>query len=166
MPKTKGGHHRSGRRDAPYENKQRHRNDGNNDRRRHRRRDDDLEPCSSTLKHIGSANIGPEQAKVRMTRVKATLREVLFHCSGQSEDEIPENVTRIIVDSSVTEIPDEAFSNKRRLRTIVSPSTVTAIGESAFFNCGSLVNVALNECVTRIPCGAFQGCHSLTTISL
>ncbi|MCD8033339.1 MAG: PL29 family lyase N-terminal domain-containing protein [Alistipes sp.] len=60
-------------------------------------------------------------------------------------------------------IPNNAFSNKEKLRTIKLPDICQTIGESAFAQCYCLLNVELNS-VTSIAKNAFLDCYNLRKI--
>lgn len=60
-------------------------------------------------------------------------------------------------------IPNNAFSNKEKLRTIKLPDICQTIGESAFAQCYCLLNVELNS-VTSIAKNAFLDCYNLQKI--
>lgn len=112
-----------------------------------------------------------------------------FLYTGQHREEIPNDTTHIVVDSSVTEIGDRAFQWLRQLasiqlpfglrgigmsglagcislRKIDIPLTVNSIGQYGFINCHSLVNVDLPEGLVLISQAAFFGCRGLKTISI
>ena len=108
--------------------------------------------------------------------------------------EVPKNVTKVIFDASVTEIPDGGlhqgvFTHCKQLREVELndglqkigncafracsslerirlPSTVTEIGFQAFYSCKNLGEVVLNEGLQLIGFQAFIHCTSLTIIKL
>ena len=48
--------------------------------------------------------------------------------------------------TSLTSIPDEAFSTSTQLHTIYLPKNITKIGQKAFYNCTALKFIAIPEC--------------------
>ena len=79
---------------------------------------------------------------------------------------IPESVTYIYVEYSVTSIGDCAFRDCSSLTAITIPESVTSIGDEAFYHCGSLTTVTIPEGVTSIGEGVFRNCNSLASIVL
>lgn len=69
-------------------------------------------------------------------------------------------------DSSLTSIPNSAFTNATTLKTIEIPDTVETIGEKAFGGCTSLTNIELPSNLNEIMRNMFSGCTSLTSVEL
>ena len=71
-------------------------------------------------------------------------------------------------DSSITEIPKNAFSNCTSLKTVKLPPTVTKIADDAFANCKKLEEIqGLSNCkISEIGTDAFAGCYNLKTFDL
>lgn len=65
--------------------------------------------------------------------------------------------------SSITEIPKNAFSNCTSLKTVKLPPTVTKIADDAFANCKKLEEIqGLSNCkISEIGKDAFAGCYNL-----
>ena len=125
---------------------------------------------------------------------KKKTAEVVIIYNYKQGDTVPKNVTKVIFDASVTEIPDGtypegvfshctnlkevifndglqkigewAFSQCKLLTIIKLPSTVTEIGRSAFSDCKQLNEVELNEGLQKIGRSAFYECTSLNVIKL
>lgn len=101
------------------------------------------------------------------------------------------NITRVVMESGLTAIPDNMFKDCVNLATVQIPSTVRSIGKSAFYGCrslgtevfsipasiGSIAEYAFYGCVAlgsvTIPGGvtaiapyAFYGCSSLSKVSI
>lgn len=135
-----------------------------------------------------------EQAASRPTTRSQTTRPkdgVLVYKQGV---EVPKNVTKVIFDASVIEIPNGyeyqgVFSHRTNLKEVVFndglqkighnafcgctsltviklPSTVIMVGLHAFFHCTNLREVAFNEGLQIIEEDAFADCTSLTIIKL
>lgn len=81
-------------------------------------------------------------------------------------DEEGNEVTDIMLDASVTVIPDYVFKGCTNLTSITIPDSVTSIGDDAFFNCTSLTNVMIPDSLTSIGGWAFYGCTSLTNVTI
>ena len=104
-------------------------------------------------------------------------------------DEIPDYVTHVIVEPTVTIIPERAFQYQselieielpkglitieacafadcKRLRLANIPSTVVEIGPWAFEGCFKLNGIILPEGLQRLGDNAFAGCKSLKTITI
>ena len=112
--------------------------------------------------------------------------EIFIYKQG---DIVPNNVTKVIIHSSVIEVPNRAFSGCEHLNEVVLneglmkiglfafhecttlriiklPSTVTEVGAGAFYECTNLREVVLNEGLQEIGIGAISRCSSLTIIKL
>ena len=70
--------------------------------------------------------------------------------------------------SSITEIPKNAFSNCTSLKTVKLPPTVTKIADDAFANCKKLEEIqGLSNCkISEIGKDAFAGCYNLKTFDI
>lgn len=66
----------------------------------------------------------------------------------------------------VTEIANNAFSGKNNLTEVIMPSTITKIGDNAFSGATALENINIPESVTYIGNSAFNGCKNLKTIMI
>ena len=117
---------------------------------------------------------------------KKMAEVVIIYKQGHA---VPKNVTKLIFDASVIEIPFGAFIKCEHLKEVMLneglqkigvwafggckslaiiklPSTVTEVGESAFYECTNLREVILNDGLQKIWTYAFAGCSSLTVITL
>ena len=70
--------------------------------------------------------------------------------------------------SSITEIPKNAFSNCTSLKTVKLPPTVTKIADDAFADCKKLEEIqGLSNCkISEIGTDAFAGCYNLKTFDI
>ena len=66
----------------------------------------------------------------------------------------------------VTEIADNAFSGKNNITKVVLPSTITKIGNNAFSEATALESINIPDSVTHIGNSAFNGCKNLKTITI
>lgn len=71
-----------------------------------------------------------------------------------------ENLTKIVLPNSVTEIGEDALSNTN-LESFTIPNSVTTIGNSAFWGC-KFTNITIPNSVTTIGVGAFTECKNLS----
>ena len=81
-------------------------------------------------------------------------------------DEEGNEITEVIIPSSVTSIGSYAFYMCSGLTSVTIPSSVTSIGQFAFSACSSLTSVTIPEGVTSIGNSAFYGCSGLTSLTI
>ena len=80
---------------------------------------------------------------------------------------IPSTLTYSDVSYSVTSIGEDAFGwSCEQLTDVIIPSSVTTIGAGAFFGCSSLHNINLPEGLTAIEETTFYGCSSLKKLTI
>jgi len=101
---------------------------------------------------------------------------------------VPQDVTHIVIDRSLTIIPEEAFYNRRELVSVemhegierverdafylcrrlrkINLIGVMEIEREAFYNCTSLTDVEFAEKLERIQVRAFNFCESLKKIKM
>ncbi|OPZ36844.1 MAG: hypothetical protein BWY98_00307 [Tenericutes bacterium ADurb.BinA155] len=72
----------------------------------------------------------------------------------------------VLIPSSVTTIGGAAFRGCSSLRSLVIPSSVTSIASYAFSNCSSLVSVSFSSSIDKIDMAAFEGCTSLAKLEV
>ncbi len=77
-------------------------------------------------------------------------------------------ITKIIIQNSVTSMGKEAFRNCSSLTTVTidKENQLQSIGERAFQGCSSLENITIPTSVTSIGESAFNGCSSLESITI
>ena len=75
-------------------------------------------------------------------------------------------VTNLIVPSSVTTVGNSAFVNCTGLTSVTFGSSVTAIDSNAFSGCSNLASVTIPNTVSTIATGAFCQCTNLTSVVL
>jgi len=92
--------------------------------------------------------------------------ERYFLYSLANKDEIPDDTTRIKVDASVHELPDNAFNNRRNLTEVKLPDGLIRIGFNAFKNCAGLKHIEIPKSVEVVSDCAFDGCSSLPFLNL
>ncbi len=84
---------------------------------------------------------------------KTTL--VMYPLGRSGTYEVPEGVTML---------GNSSFANCNNLTSIVLSSTLTIIGEDVFVNCTRLTSITIPANVTRIDIYTFAGCTRLTTM--
>ena len=112
---------------------------------------------------------------------------VTFIYNGQDRADIPQNITHLIIDESITVIPtllflgrpnlvevychagviiieEAAFYYCQSLRRVIIPGVIV-VGEDVFFDCNNLVFIECGK-LERVGIHAFSGCKSLTSINL
>lgn len=106
----------------------------------------------------------------------SNLKNVTFYNKGEGIDFIDtlafsdcrslESID--LSNSSITEIPENAFSNCTSLKTVKLPPTVTKIADDAFADCKKLEEIqGLSNCkISEIGKDAFAGCYNLKTFDI
>lgn len=77
-----------------------------------------------------------------------------------------ENLTRIVIPNSVTNISSYAFAGCSILMDVALGSGITKISEGMFTDCGNLTKIAISDTVESIEYGAFSSCCGLTNVTL
>ena len=77
-----------------------------------------------------------------------------------------ENITSVVIPSTVEEIGEETFMNCINLTSISIPNSVQKIGAFAFKGCKSLKEIKLPNSVKEIGRKAFEGCSGLESIKI
>ena len=76
------------------------------------------------------------------------------------------DITEIVIPSTVTIIGAEAFAGCKNLKRVVLPDGLASMGENAFRYCKSLEHIVIPGSLKEIPLGAFQCCANLTRIDI
>ena len=76
-----------------------------------------------------------------------------------------EEVSDLMIPSSVTAIKANTFSNCRSITSLVIPNSVTSIGGSAFIGCRNMTSADIGSSVTNIGYWAFTSCIGLTSVT-
>lgn len=71
-----------------------------------------------------------------------------------------------LTSGNVTTIPEGAFAQWTKLKTVTLGTGITTIGNGAFGECSSLESLTLPDTVTTIGVGAFYGCTKFTTFTV
>lgn len=74
-------------------------------------------------------------------------------------------IEKVKIAGKITEIPDNAFENCKKLQTVEMGKKIRFVGERAFFNCIALKRVSLSKALKGIMGRAFEN-TSLTSIRL
>ena len=75
-------------------------------------------------------------------------------------------IKEIVVESGVTNIGNDAFTQLTKLEKVSLPSTVTSLGSDAFAFCFLLADINIPESVQSIGKEAFSACYALTSITI
>ena len=126
----------------------------------------------------------------QMDQQAASEPEVfLLYEGGKVAEALRSKLTHVRVAPQVAEIPDDAFSDCKKLvdvqlndglqvigerafyycvalRSVTVPSTVTELGEEAFNGCSMLAELQLNEGVQVIGVLAFKRCTALQSVTM
>ena len=77
----------------------------------------------------------------------------------------PDELGRVVLPSSITTLPQQAYYGCKALKSIYIPSSVESIGAKAFGDCSSLRSIVIPSSVKVIGSEAFQNCHALAYAS-
>ena len=75
-------------------------------------------------------------------------------------------IKEIVVESGVTTVGDNVFTQLLKLEKVRMPSTVTSLGKDAFAFCFLLADINIPESVQSIGKEAFSACYALTSITI
>ncbi|MBR5234265.1 MAG: leucine-rich repeat protein [Clostridia bacterium] len=85
---------------------------------------------------------------------------------GGSAEYPIKHAKKIVIESGVTNIGNNAFVGFKELQEVVIASTVKSIGAGAFKNNAKLTKITIPSAVTVISNEAFSGCTSLPSINI
>jgi hypothetical protein len=89
-----------------------------------------------------------------------------FYRGDEEDDNVPEDVTHVLVASTVREIPKLAFYQRDMLTEVKLPEGLRVIAHRAFAHCISLRTVTFPSTVRHLHQAAFFYCTSLTSVDL
>eukprot|EP00984_Skeletonema_dohrnii_P036625 scaffold37811_cov167-Skeletonema_dohrnii-CCMP3373.AAC.1 len=87
--------------------------------------------------------------------------DVFVYLGG--DQEVPRNVRRVVIDRSVSIIPERAFENRGELVSVETHEGIELIETGAFSSCSSLRTIKLLG-VREVEFEAFDGCFALTDV--
>ena len=90
----------------------------------------------------------------------------LYIYRGLDNEEVPTDVTHVIVDDSVTTIKGRAFFECEHLVSVIMGDNVERIGHWAFCGCLAFRFIRLSKTLEYIGDGAFNGCESVEALFL
>ncbi len=76
------------------------------------------------------------------------------------------NLQEIVLPDTLVSIGAEVFSGCRSLKSFTLPAGVTELRAETFLNCTSLTDVKLHDGLTKLHASVFSGCYSLEEIKL
>ena len=116
---------------------------------------------------------GPRKTKKTQIQNNQYLRSVVigserndFIYHGQRREDIPRDVARVKVHSSIKKIPMETFKECSQLTNVDLPEGLEEIGEGAFWGCRSLCAIVIPPAVRKIPEEAFARCTEMSNVEL
>ena len=89
-----------------------------------------------------------------------------YYNSYSGDVTVPEKVTYLGTDYTVTAIGEEAFFRSSDLTSVTLPATVTTIDAGAFQYCTALTSFTVSKSVTSIGENPFSGCNGLTSLTV
>lgn len=85
---------------------------------------------------------------------------------GYAWNEYRDNITQVVVQDGITNIPQHAFEDCFVLKSITIPNSIKSIGDNAFLCCYSLKSITIPNGVTSIGNKAFYFCYALQSITI
>ena len=106
-----------------------------------------------------------------MKHIVNKVKMKLYVYRGLDNEKVPDDVTHVIVDGSVTVIKKEAFRKGvfggcRLLVSVIMGDNVKRIEECAFLDCIALRFIRLSRTLEHIEGYSFCRCHSLEALFL
>ena len=80
--------------------------------------------------------------------------------------ELKDYIKKVVIESGVTTIGNDVFSDCTALTSVTIPNSVTTIGNYAFMGCSALSSVTIPDGVTTIGNYAFRDCTALTSVTI
>jgi hypothetical protein len=87
--------------------------------------------------------------------------EEMHDTEWSSFDDYKGMIKKVIINSGVTNIVNNLFSDCTNLTSVEIPNSVTSIGENAFYECISLTSIVIPDGLKTIGYAAFFNCISL-----
>ncbi|MDO5805534.1 MAG: leucine-rich repeat protein [Eubacteriales bacterium] len=75
-------------------------------------------------------------------------------------------ITKVVVESGVTTVGDNAFYGCKNLTQVSLPAGLTCIGDSAFDGASSLTEIKIPDSVNEIKASAFRSCSSISSVDI
>ena len=82
--------------------------------------------------------------------VSSTKSTYFYSSSDNAWKSVRDNVKKIVIQSGITSIPDNAFAGFSNLREVVIESGLKSIGKKAFYGCEALESITIPASVTSI----------------
>lgn len=79
---------------------------------------------------------------------------------------VPTSLEEVILSNQCTSIPEKAFYQHSRIKSVNIPESVTSIGDYAFYYCSGLTSIVIPEGVTSIGREAFRACIRIEQIAI
>ena len=75
-------------------------------------------------------------------------------------------IKKVVIESGVSTIGEDAFSDCTNLLSATIPNTITTIKKAAFYNCYELKSIIIPSSVVSIEANAFSRCSALESITI
>jgi hypothetical protein len=115
--------------------------------------------CVRIQRFHGMTSAPPDTNNSRNTEV------LIYTAEEDTYEDPPDDVAHVRVDSSVVEIPFQAFQNRQQLATVEFSQGLRIIGRDCFEGCQELTSISLPS-ITEIRSFAFAGCYKLENVQL
>ncbi|KAL7711759.1 hypothetical protein QTN25_010588 [Entamoeba marina] len=103
-----------------------------------------------------------EQRGIHCTNVTFTQEDsILWQQKHKNDCDSLNNLTKIVLPSTITSISDFCFAGFESLLYVIIPLSVEYIGKWAFANCFNLVSVFIPKTVKSLGKGCFYKCYKL-----
>lgn len=96
-------------------------------------------------------------------RAKISEEKILIYKQGVN---VPKDVTKVIFDDSVTEVPDDEFEGCSKLNEVILNEGLQKMGKFVFKDCTSLESINTPSALTEITYGTFCNCEKLSEVVL
>lgn len=103
------------------------------------------------------------------TRDESGTLRFIFDIPGAASNTVsavPSSLTKVILSSECTDLPERAFENCSDIKAFELPDTVKAIGARAFAGCSALSEISLPESIASIGDEAFAACSALKALTI
>lgn len=101
--------------------------------------------------------------KIKSVIIPNTIKSMTDYYSSGSEGALcGSEVTELVFEEGLKEIPYGAMNNMSKLEKVTIPYGATRIGDYALKNCKAITNIEIPETVTEIGNCVFENCTNLT----
>ena len=108
------------------------------------------EVSNGVLTISGYGDLGDDTSVHYRYPVSSTARYISYSSSDNDWKPIRENVTKIVIKSGITSIPEKRFAGFGNVTEVNIENGVKSIGKQAFYSCGKLKKITIPNSVTSI----------------